>query len=135
MKCVRDLMMKDVVTVTTETAVVDSVKLMQQKKIGAIIVLADKKPVGIFTERDLVSKFLVIIDKQNINELKIKDVMTKNLITVSPDQAYSDSLKYMQVKGIRHLPVVENDCLVGVLSIRDLLEQVISDYKNHVHLQ
>lgn len=135
MKCIRDLMMKKVVVVTAETPLVDAIKIMQEKKIGAIVVLDNLKLAGIFTERDLIAKFFMIIEQQNIKELKISDVMTKNLITVSPDQVYTDSLKYMQVKGIRHLPVVEEDSVIGVLSIRDLLEQVILDYQKNAPLE
>jgi len=135
MRTVRDLMMKNVITVPAATPVVEAVKTMQEKKIGALIVSEGEKPVGIFTERDLVGKFFVIIENPNINEIKLGDIMTKHLITVSPDQAYSDSLKYMEVKGIRHLPVVEEDRVVGILSVRDLLNQVISDYQHHVDLK
>jgi CBS domain-containing protein len=135
MKSALDLMMKNVVAVTPETPVLDAIKVMQDAHIGAILVAAAGNLEGIFTERDLIKKFFDIVDSENMETIKMRDVMTRNLITVSPDQPYADCLKYMQVKSVRHLPVVENGRILGILSIRDLLEQVISDYKNHVELQ
>ena len=110
--------------VTPEMSVSDAAARMANVKIGAVIVLENSKLVGIFTERDLLNR--VVSAGKDPRKTKISDVMTTNVAVCSADDTYENCLAQMKQIGCRHMPIVESDRLLGVLSMRDLLKHHIS---------
>ncbi len=110
--------------VKPEMTVFETVAKMAGSKIGAVIVLDDGKLVGIFTERDLLNR--VVNAGKDPQETKISDVMTRDVAICNADETYESCLAQMRQIGCRHMPVVEGDQLLGVLSIRALLRHHIS---------
>ena len=110
--------------VKPEMTVSETAAKMAGAKIGAVIVLDDNKLVGIFTERDLLNR--VVNVGKDPQKTKISDVMTKDVAVCSADDTYESCLAQMRQIGCRHMPIVEGDQLLGVLSIRDLLRHHIS---------
>ena len=112
-------------SVTPDTIVFDALDLMFPKNVTALLVLDGEKLVGIFTERDYARK--VILQGRASKETLISEIMTSNLITVTPDDSINDCMKLMSSRFIRHLPVLENDRVVGVISIGDVVKFVIDE--------
>ena len=104
--------------------VFDAIQLMAEKNVGALPVLEDGKLVGIISERDYTRK--VILKGKSSKETPIKDIMTQELLTVHPGDSISECMHLMTDKRIRHLPVIEEDKLVGLVSIGDLVRRTIS---------
>ncbi len=100
--------------------VYDAAKTMRETKRGAVIVLDGGKLVGIFTERDIMTK--VVVEKRDPQSTKVKDVMVSPVITVSEDDSIEDALKFMSKKHIRHLPLLDKQGKpIAMVSIRDVL--------------
>lgn len=131
MKNVRDILQSkaDAKTYSVEpgTMVVDALKLMAEKMVGALLVLENEKPVGIFSERDYARKFGTT--DRSSKTTPIREVMTSNLICVSPTDSMESCMELVTNKHVRHLPVVENNQLVGMISIGDLVKNIIEDQK------
>jgi CBS domain-containing protein len=110
--------------VSPETSVNDALKYMADRQIGALLVLEDDHIAGIVSERDFVRK----IAEQNACELDhpVREYMTQKVFTINPSQTIEDCMKMMTEKHIRHLPVVENDKLVGLISIGDVVKGIIT---------
>jgi CBS domain-containing protein len=115
----------DVWSVNLGTAVYDALSLMAEKDIGAVVVLDQGKLVGIFSERDYVRQ--VVRQKETLNRLPVSTFMTTDVITVTPDQSVSDCMLLMTTRRIRHLPVVENEKLMGMVTIGDVVKTMIAD--------
>lgn len=110
---------REVFTLQRGQNVLEAVKFMVEKAIGAVAVLNGDRLVGIFSERDLMKRVVAKgLDPQN---LKIEQVMTSNLVTAHPDESYESCLAKMQSHSIRHLVISSGDQLVGVISLRDLM--------------
>ena len=109
--------------------------LMSQKNIGAIIILEnDTKPIGIFSERDYARK--VILEGKSSQNTSLEEVMSKNLICVSKKHTIGQCMEKMTEKRIRHLPILENKKVIGIISIGDVLKIMISEQKDLInHLQ
>ncbi len=114
-------------SVHPDDTVLDAIKLLAEKHIGALIVIKDDKPVGIFTERDYARK--VYLKGKSSPETPVRDVMALPVICVGPDQSVNECMALMTEKRFRHLPVMIGDKLVGMLSIGDLVKSVIDDQK------
>jgi CBS domain-containing protein len=99
-------------------SVLDAVKAMQEKKVGALVVMEEGKPVGVFTERDVLNR--VVATEANPKSLTVSEVMTTNLVAVCPETTVQQAMAIITEKRCRHLPVVEGSELVGVVSIGDL---------------
>lgn len=131
MKNVRDILLSKAdaktYSVGPDTLVVDALKLMGEKKVGALLVMENEKPVGIFSERDYARKFGVT--ELSSKTTPISQVMTTNLIFVAPTDSMESCMELVTDKHIRHLPVVENNKLVGMISIGDLVKNIIEDQK------
>jgi CBS domain-containing protein len=111
---------------TEPTATVyTALQLMAEKEIGALLVLAEGKLVGIFSERDYARK--VILHGKSSAETLVSEIMTPDVVTVRPDQTIADCMALMTEKRFRHLPVVEGDKILGVVSIGDVVKAIISD--------
>lgn len=114
-------------SVAPGTLVVDALRLMADKMVGALLILENEKPVGIFSERDYARKFG--ISDLSSKTTPIEQVMTKNLICVAPTDSMEYCMELVTDKHVRHLPVVENNQLVGMISIGDLVKNIIEDQK------
>jgi len=108
----------DVDTVSPDETVYDALALMAKKEIGALVVVENGKMVGIISERDYARK--VILKGKSSKETPVREIMTSDVIYVSPDQKAGKCLSLMTKKRIRHLPVLEKDRLVGLLTIEDI---------------
>jgi len=123
-----------VIAVSPNASVLDALKLMAEKNIGGVLVMEGEKLEGIFTERDYARK--IILKGKTSAEAKISEVMVSNLITVTPDHDTSQCMQLMTDKTIRHLPVIEEGKLVGVISIGDVVKSVIEEQQNVIqHLE
>ena len=126
MATVRDMIRKkgyDVFTVTPEATVFEALNLMAEHNIGALLVMTGEEINGIVSERDCIRK--VDVMGRNAKETKIQEIMTSNVITVDADQPLEECMGLMIDKNIRHLPVCEGKQLLGLLSVRDVLREVI----------
>lgn len=110
---------------TPDTLVFDALKMMAKKDIGALLVLEDDDLVGVFSERDYARK--VILKGKSSKEIPVRDIMNHHVITTSIDQTVKNALALMNEKRIRHLPVLEGDNLVGIVSLRDLVGAIITE--------
>jgi CBS domain-containing protein len=114
----------DVWSVSPEDSVFEAIRLMADKGVGALVVIADDRLVGIISERDYARK--VILQGRSSREAKVKDIMTSPVFSVGPDYTVDDCMRIVTTKRIRHLPVVQGEKLIGVVSIGDLVRRVIS---------
>lgn len=133
MKTVRQLLQsKGVVvhSVTPETSVFDALKLMAEKNIGAVLVVADGRIAGIMTERDYARK--VILFGKSSREMMVREIMSDKVLAVQPGQTLEDCMTLMTNKRVRHLPVMDGDKLVGLLSIGDLVKDVIAEQEQTI---
>ena len=111
-----------------------AIELMCEKNIGGLLIVENGKLVGIFTERDYARK--LILKGKSSKDTPIKELMTSNLVTVTPDTSIDDCMRVMTGRKIRHLPVLENGNLVGVISIGDVVHFVIEEQKSIIeHLE
>src|SRR5256714_12988573 len=114
----------EIYSVSPADSVFDAVSLLDQKNIGAVLVMDGEKLVGMLSERDYTRK--VMLRGKRSRETKVAEIMSTDLKVVSPREAVEDCLRLMTDKRIRHLPVVDGDKVVGVISIGDLVKWVIS---------
>ncbi len=112
-----------VASVTAETTVFKALKLMAEKNIGALLVMDGEKLRGIMSERDYARK--VILLGKSSHELKVSDIMSDEVVTVTPTETVDECMSLMTGRRIRHLPVIDDGKVVGVLSIGDLVKAVI----------
>ncbi len=117
----------DVWSITPDASVLEAIKLMAEKEVGALLVMTGEKPVGIVSERDYARK--VILKGRSSQETPIQDIMTTHVVCVSPEQSIEDCMALMTAKHIRHLPVMDGEQLRGMLSIGDLVKAVIAEQK------
>jgi len=115
----------DIWSIAPDAPVYDAIKLMANKGVGALLVLEAGKLVGIVSERDYARK--VILKGKTSKDTPVKDIMTPHVIYTSPDQTIEKCMALMTAKHIRHLPVLEGDQLVGIVSIGDLVKAIISE--------
>ena len=111
-------------SIAPNAMVFDAIQLMAEKNVGALPVVEDGKLVGIISERDYTRK--VILKGKSSKETPIKDIMTQELLTVHPGDSISECMHLMTDKRVRHLPVIEDDKMVGLVSIGDLVRRTIS---------
>jgi len=123
-----------VYSIAPSLMVYEAVELMCQKNIGGLLIVDNGKLEGIFTERDYARK--LILKGKSSKTTPISELMTRNPITVSPETSIDDCMNVMTDKFIRHLPVVEEDQLVGIISIGDVVKHIIEEQKEIIeHLE
>lgn len=128
MTTVRDILEEkgnDVWTIGPDATVFDALKFMAEKEIGALIVVDDGGICGMVSERDYARK-VILVGKAS-RDTPIRDIMTPKVCYVSPDHRIEECMALMTDKIVRHLPVMENDKLVGIVSIGDVVKSMISD--------
>jgi len=116
-----------VLSTAPDATVYEALQLMAQKDVGALLVMERSRLVGIFSERDYARR-LVLRGKFS-KSTAVREVMTEDVLTVSPSDGVEQCMDVMTRRRIRHLPVVERDAVVGVISIGDLVKAVISDQR------
>jgi len=121
----------EIFSVTPDTSIYDTLVLLAEKNIGAVIVMENGKLVGIFSERDYARKG-IIQDNKAKNTL-VKDLMTSNVITVTPKDKLEDCLELMSEKHFRHLPVVDEDKVIGVISSNDVMKAILLEYRHQIN--
>lgn len=115
----------DVYSVKKDTPIIDVLDLMAQKGIGAVLVMEDEKIAGIFSERDFARK---VAKTRNLSlDTPVSELMTKDVFVISPDETIDECMALMSSTRIRHLPVIENEKLVGLISIGDVVKISIED--------
>jgi CBS domain-containing protein len=115
---------QNVWSVSPDACVYDAIEIMADKHVGALMVVFEGALVGVVSERDYARK--VILQGKSSKETQVKEIMTSPAIFVTPDQTVEDGMRIMTDKHIRHLPVVEEGILLGVVSIGDLVKWMIS---------
>lgn len=137
MHTVKDMLKEkgsDVWTISPEAKVIDALKLMAERKIGALVVMYKNQVLGILSERDYARK--VILKGKSSLDTPVKEIMTCQVFCVVLDTPAEECMALMTKKRIRHLPVVEKKKLVGLISIGDVVKSVISEHKITIsHLQ
>jgi CBS domain-containing protein len=111
-------------SVSPDESVFQAMRLMADKDVGALVVIAGETPVGIISERDYARK--VVLQGRSSKDTPVRDIMTSPVVSVSPNHTVDDCMRIVTAKRIRHLPVVQGEKVVGVVSIGDLVQRVIS---------
>ncbi|MGZ8257744.1 MAG: CBS domain-containing protein [Methylotenera sp.] len=119
---------KEVISIAPHRPVFDALVVLAEYKIGALVVLEGEKLVGIFSERDYARE--VILKGKSSKTTQISDVMTTKVLTGKPSDTVEQAMSIMAEKHIRHLPVVNNDKVVGMLSMGDLVKETITYQQN-----
>ncbi len=121
---------REVATVARETIVIEAVREMNSRRIGAVVVVNDGKVVGVFTERDLLNR--VVAKGLDAATSLVKDVMSTPVACCQLSTDLTEAQSVMTNKRVRHLPVVEGDELVGIVSIGDLMARQVTDQQNTI---
>jgi CBS domain-containing protein len=114
-----------VVSITPEQTVLEAIKVLAAEDIGAAIVMTGERIAGIFSERDYTRK--VILKGRSSDTTRVEEIMTSTVIVVSPRTKARECMALMTEKNIRHLPVVEEGRVIGMVSIRDIVSDIIAD--------
>jgi len=122
-----DLNSRKIWSLKPENRVIDSLFLMAEKNISCILIMNQEHLAGIFSERDYARK--VVIKGKNSNETLLKEVVTDNLITISPKTGLDECMQLMTDHRIRHLPIVDNNKVVGLISIGDVVREMLVQQK------
>jgi CBS domain-containing protein len=133
MKTVRQLLQgksRPLATIAPGATVLEALRLMAQHDIGALLVTEGGQLAGILSERDYARK--VILHDRSSTDTPVREIMTEKVITVGLQQTTDDCMAVMTAKRIRHLPVLDNGKLVGVLSIGDLVKDTIAEQQDQI---
>ena len=128
MKTVAELMRvkpSRVISVRPEQTVLEAIKILAQENIGAAIVMSGERIAGIISERDYTRK--VVLKGRSSDTTKVEEIMTPNVVVVSPRTKTRECMQLMTEKNFRHLPVVEEGRCIGMVSIRDIVSDIIAD--------
>ena len=114
-----------IVKVAPEISVLEAIKVLAAENIGAAVVMSGDRLAGIFSERDYTRK--VILKGRSSDSTRVEEIMTPNVVVVSPRTKTRECMALMTEKKIRHLPVVDEGRVVGMVSIRDIVSDIIAD--------
>ena len=124
----------NIYSVTGESTVYEAVKMLGEKNIGALMVMEGERLTGILSERDYARK--IVLKGISSRETAVKNIMTENVITVNAGDSIEKCMELMSSRHIRHLPVVEKDKVIGLISIGDVVNAIIASQKETIaHLQ
>ncbi|TGN11718.1 CBS domain-containing protein [Leptospira ilyithenensis] len=132
---VRDILKEkqtSLLTIEEDHNVLEATKLMVASKVGSIMVTFQGKLAGIFTERDLMR--IVAEKHESLHKIKLKEVMTTQLTVASPNDEVDDVLNTMLSKRFRHMPVMEDDLIIGLISIGDAVKVKLSKTEKEMHI-
>ena len=119
-----------VYSIHPDAKVVEALELMAQKDVGALIVLEGSRLVGILSERDYARK--VRLRGKSSHDMPVREIMTSDVVTVDPSRTVEECMALVTERRVRHLPVCENDRLLGVISIGDLVKEVIAEQEQTI---
>ena len=129
MKTVAELLrtkpVRSIVKVAPELSVLEAIKVLATENIGAAVVMSGDRLAGIFSERDYTRK--VILKGRSSDTTRVEEIMTANVVVVSPRTKTRECMELMTEKNIRHLPVVDEGRVIGMVSIRDIVGDIIAD--------
>ena len=132
MKNVRDILREKgtaVYSISPDDTVYDALKLMAEKNVGALLVLDGDRLAGLISERDYARK--IVLKEKLSRETKVNEIMTTDVLTVTPAVDLDECMELITEKRLRHLPVVENDRVLGIISIGDIVKGIL-DHKESV---
>ena len=121
---------RDVESITSDESVLDAIMQMAEKGIGALVVVDDGSLAGIVTERDYARK--VILKGRSSQDTPVSDIMTADIVTTTSDESVQSCMNKMTERRIRHLPVVDNGEICGMISIGDLVKAIIADQQEEI---
>jgi CBS domain-containing protein len=117
----------DVYSIEPEATVLDALRRMDEKNVGALLVMAGETLVGVFSERDYARR--MILHGRASRDTPVRDVMTRDVFVIGPEATAGECMVHMTDRHIRHLPVLEGGRVVGVISIGDVVRAVIEDMR------
>lgn len=123
---------RDVLSIAPDATVYEALKIMADRNVGALVVLDRESVQGIMSERDYARK--VILHGKSSREIQVKEIMTTKVYYVRPDQDIHECMEEMTDKHVRHLPVLEDGRLVGIISIGDVVKAIIADQESTIKL-
>lgn len=118
----------DIAVVDADATVFDAIALMAERNIGSLLVMEDDSLAGIVTERDYARK--VVLRGKASPTTPVREIMNAHVITVGPDETVEECMTLMTDRRVRHLPVVENTRLIGIISIGDLVQSIIGEQRS-----
>ena len=127
LEILNDKDIKELLTIDLKSSVIDALIIMAKFKIGALIVLKEKKLVGIVSERDYARE--IILEGRSSKETKVEEIMTKKVLTLSAGDKFEKGLEIMTQKRIRHMPVMDGKEVIGMVSQGDLVKEMIAYQK------
>ena len=116
--------------VPPDLLVFDGLKLLAEYEVGAVVVMDEGRLVGVLSERDYTRK--VALQGRNSRETRVADIMTREVVTVTPQTGTNTCMALMSQKKIRHLPVVDGDQVLGMISIRDIMDDIIAGHEETI---
>ncbi|HEX2825584.1 MAG TPA: CBS domain-containing protein [Burkholderiales bacterium] len=119
-----------VYSIRPDATVLDALKLMAQKDVGALLVIEGTRLAGIMSERDYARK--VILQGKSSQDMAVRDIMTADVVRVDPSKTVEECMGLMTQRRVRHLPVCEGDKLIGLVSIGDLVKEVIAEQEQTI---
>jgi CBS domain-containing protein len=117
-------------SIAPEATVFEAIKLMAEKNVGSLLVMSAGKLAGVFTERDYARK--IALQGKNSKETRVREIIPREVFTVTADDSVEDCMRLMTEHRVRHLPVVEGTNVVGIVSIGDLVNWIISTQNAHI---
>ena len=133
MKTIKQLLQakgSEIYSIGPDERVIDALRMMAEKNVGALIVTENGKLLGIISERDYARK--VILQKKSSHDIPVREIMTGKVVTVDPGRTVEECMALMTNQRVRHLPVVDGGRTIGVLSIGDMVKEVIADQEQTI---
>ena len=118
-------------SIAPDNSVFEALEMMAEKNVSGLLILENDKLIGIFTERDYARK--LILKGRSSKNTKVLEMMTKDILYVKTQNTIEDCMTLMTAKRIRHLPVIDSNRLIGIVTIGDLVKQIISEQQTTIH--